>query len=351
MSNLLSKIPKGITTKEILAVVVVTSLIWLYAEAESVATTNVETFVKLNAPEGADRVVNPVDPTWSGEISIRLQGARGSIDAAKSALARGVELTIGAGGIPSRPGQHSINLQSAIQNATLQGNTGVVVASVDPPTLTVDVESIVRIADVPVRLDLPDEMLIAGDIVIEPSLAIVTAPQSFIDQVVTGEAPLVATVRFNPSDLESLTPGVPRTLAGSLELPGALLSMPNVAISPQVVSVTLRIQNQLSEVVLPSVPVWVNIPPPVTDIWAVTIDPPFLSDITIAGPNDLIRRIESGEIRVVGTVELTSEVLEAGGGERPVLFQGLPDRLAVTSGAQTVTVSSVRRDQGEPQQP
>lgn len=351
MTDLLARIRKSVSTKEVFAVIVVTTLIWLYAEAESVATTNVETLLRVSTPEGADRVVNPVDPSWTGEISIRLQGARGSIDAARSALARGVDLTLGAGEIPGRPGQHSINLQTAIQNAALQDHTGVVVASVDPPTLTVDVETIVRLGDIPIRLDLPQDMLIAGDIVIEPALAVVTAPESLVDHAVSGDTPLVATVRLIDEDVASLSPGVPRTLTGTLELPDNLLSQPNVTITPQVVSVTLRIQNQLSEVVLPSVPVWEMIPPPEADNWTITFDPPFLSDVTITGPDDLIRRVESGEIRVVGTVELTSEILMAGGGVQPILFHGLPDRLAVTSASQTVTVTSVRRDQVDPQQP
>jgi len=351
MSGLLGKIRKGVSAKEVLAVVVVTTLIWLYAEAESVATTNVETFVRLSAPEGADRVVNPVDPSWTGEISIRLQGARGSIDAAKSALARGVDLTLGAGGIPGRPGQHSINLQNAIQNATLQDHTGVVVASVDPPTLTVDVETIVRFADVPIRFDPPEGMLIAGDIVIEPAIATVTAPQSVVERVIGGDAPLEAMVRLSVVDLDSLVPGVPRTMTGTLELPDNLLANPDVTISPQSVLVTLRIQSQLGEVELPSVPVWEWIPPPEADNWMITIDPPFLSDLTITGPIDLIRRIESGEIRVVGAVELTSEILQAGGGELHVLFPWLPDRLQVTADSETVSVTAVRRDQGDSQSP
>ena len=106
-----------------------------------------------------------------------------------------------------------------------------------------------------------------------------------------------------------------------------------------------------SEVMLPSVPIWELIPPPEADNWSITFDPPFLSDITIAGPIDLIRRVESGEIRVVGAIQLTSEILEAGGGELQVQFPGLPERLQVVAESVTVTVTSAPRDQSGLQQP
>ena len=352
MNGLIANIRRGVSAKEILAVIVVTTLIWLYAEAESVATTSVETFVRISAPEGADRVVSPTDPSWTGAISIRLQGARGSIDSAKTSLARGVNLALGAGGIPARPGQHSINLQSAIQNAALRDHTGVVVENVEPSTLTVDVQSIVRIADIPIRFDLPVGLLIAGDPVIEPATATVTAPQSVADQAQATNTPLVASIRLNSSELADLPAGVSRTLTGALELPGGLLSSPYVTISPQTVTVTVRIQSQLSELVLPSVPIWEMIPPPEADIWSITIDPPFLSDLTLSGPTDLIRRVESGEIRVIGVIEVSSEILESGGGELGIQFPGLPAGLKIATDSPRVSVVSVRRKPGaEPQLP
>jgi len=344
MSGRLANLGKGVTAKEVIAVVVVTALIWLYAEAESVSTTNVETFVSISVPEGSDRVVTPVDPSWTGEINIRLQGARGSIDAAKTALARGIALALGAGGVPGRPGQHSINLQSAIQNAALRGHTGVVVVAVDPPTLTIDVEPIVRIPDVPIRLTPPEDVQLAGDLVIEPAIATVTAPQSVVDMIDSSDTPLVANVRLIATDLNDLPPGVSRTLTGTLELPDGLLSEPSVTISPQTVSVTLRIESQLIEVVLPSVPIWEFIPPPEADNWTVTIDPPFLTDLTVSGPSDLVQRVESGEIRVIGMVELSSEALEAGGGELGVQFPELPAGLVIATDSLSVTVVAVRRD-------
>jgi hypothetical protein len=352
MNGVLENIKRGVSAKEILAVIVVTSLIWLYAEAESVATTSVETFVRVSAPVGADRVVSPADPKWTGAISIRLQGARGSIDAAKTALARGVDLALGAGGIPARPGQHIINLQSAIQNAALRDHTGVVVEAVEPATLIVDVESIVVIADIPIRFSLPEGLLIAGDPVIEPATATVTAPQSVVDRAQETNTPLIATIRFSPSELADLPAGVSRTLTGALELPDGLLSSSSVSISPQSVTVTVRIQSQLSELVLPSVPIWEMIPPPEADNWSITIDPPFLTDLRLSGPTDLVRRVESGEIRVIGVVELSSEILESGGGELGIEFHGLPAGLQVTTDSPRVTVVSVRRTpQAEPQQP
>lgn len=352
MNAILENIRRGITTREVFAVIVVTSLIWLYAEAESVATTSVETFVRVLSPEGSDRVVDPADPSWSGAISVRLQGARGSIDAARSSLTRGIDLTLGSGGVPVRPGQHSINLQTAIQNAALQDHTGVVVAAVEPASLTIDVESIVRIDDVPIRFVAPDGLLVSGDPVIDPVTASITAPQSVVDMALSNGSPLSAILRLSESDLDSLTAGVSRTMTGALDLPDGLLAMSNVSISPQSAAVTLRIQSQLSEVVLPSVPIWELIPPIEADNWLVTIEPPFITDLTVSGPTDLVRRVESGEIRVLASVELSSETLEAGSAEVGIQFPGLPAGLQVNADALRVTITSARREAvGQPQQP
>ncbi|MCB9847571.1 MAG: hypothetical protein H6814_04070 [Phycisphaeraceae bacterium] len=344
MNAILDNIRRGVTVKEIVAVIVVTCLIWLYAEAESVATTNVETFVRLEAPAGSDRVVKPVDPNWSSSISIRLQGARGSIDAARSAMARGVDLTLGTGGIPTRPGQHNINLQSVIQEAVLRDHTGVVVASVDPPGFVIDVEPIVKVADIPIRFVPPEGLLIAGDPVVDPPVASLTAPQSVIDRATASGEALTVKLRINSAELESLPAGVSRTFVGTLELPGVTISNPNISMTPQTASVTVRIQSQLSDVVLPSVPIWEMIPPPEADNWTITIEPPFLTDLTLAGPTDLVKRVESGEIRVVAVVECAGEVLEAGGGELSVQFPGLPAGLQVASESPRVNVTAVRRD-------
>jgi len=336
---------QGVSLREALGVVLVTSVIWLYAEAESVSTTGVETFVRLTVPEGADRVVTTTEPGWSGAISIRVQGARGAIDAAKPALARGIELQLGAEGVPGRPGRHVVDLQDAIQSAALRENTGVVVASVDPPSVTINVEPIVTVPDVPVRTAGLEDLQLANDPILEPQTVTLSAPQSVIEALSADETQLIATVRFNAREVQEIQPGVTRTLTGQMTLADNRQAAPHVSLSPSSATVTIRVQSQIGQVTLPSVPIWELIPPPEADNWTITVDPPFLTDLTISGPNELVQRVETGEIRVIGAVELSSQILEAGGGEMRVFFPGLPDLLQVSGESMTVDVTSTRREQ------
>jgi len=54
--------------------------------------------------------------------------------------------------------------------------------------------------------------------------------------------------------------------------------------------------------------------------------------------------VESGEIRLLAAVVLSSETLESGGGELGIQFPGLPAGLQVNADALRVTVTAARRD-------
>ncbi len=345
MSGAFNKLRKTITTKEVLAVIVVTMLIWLYAEAESVATTNADTFVRLAVPEGADRLVNNTDPSWSGAITIRLQGARGAIDSVKSSLARGIDLASGAGGVPGQPGRHTIDLRSVIQATVMDEHKGVVVASVDPPTMSIEIEAIETLSDIPVVAVFPDGLRFASDPVIEPATVSIVGSSSAMRALTAAGEALNARVVPAPDMLVNLVEGVSRTFTIPVTLADNLKTDSKLSITPAKVTVTVRVQSQFGETTIPSAPIWVWGPQTELDRWVISIEPQFLSDVKITGPADLIQSVESGDLRVIGAVELTSSILEAGGGAIEVNFPDLPDSLSVEMESTSVTVTATPREQ------
>jgi hypothetical protein len=344
----------GQTIKNILLVTLVTVLIWIYAESESLRAEDLAATVAFASPPGSSRAVWIVDspgrPTM--ELKLRLEGATAAIDALRRQLHTTIPLTPGAE-LPKDPGQHSIDLRTTLRASPVFAQSGVTIAEVSPTTITVLVDELVT-RQVPVRIELPLGTETAGPPEVQPELASITLPATLLpalaDLPVLAAPDRAALTALTPGRLERI-PGVP------LQVPIPIRDQPYVTVEPRSATVTVTLRDQSDFEVLATVPVQIRISPVAYAEWDVEIpqDARFLRDVRVDGPRDLIAQIREGRLPIIAYISLTPDDLTQGAAagqiSKEAVFSDLPVRnspLKFTAEERTVPVTIRRRAQAAP---
>jgi len=344
---------RSVSLREVVGVALATGLIWLFAEAETVTQTSAPSVIRFIAPENSQRLVRVGDAAFTGSVDVTLQGSRSAVDRATATLAKGVIVSLGSAGVPMTPGTHLIALDSVIQGSGVLQHSGVVVTATDPSAVSLVVEERATLHDVPILLDAPEVELQDAPL-LEPSRADISGPRAVIDRFRAAGADARLLARPSAEAIADIPQGQSRRIDARLMLPEGYDGARQVTITPDVIAVTLNVRSVISSIELPLAPVHVLLPPPELARWEVTVDPPFLSDLTLSGPGWLIERIREGVLPVKGVVELTSEALESGVASARVEFPLLPDSVTVETATRDVrlTIRRVERANGaEPADP
>lgn len=317
-------------------ITIVAALIWLFAEAQSVSERAIDVRITISAPSGGGLIVVANDPTWTGRASVRLQGARAAIDTAVRQLADGVTLLVGAPGVSSAIGRQVVDLRSAIISNPPLDRADVTIALVEPRTLELRVDELVRLEGVAVRAEIPGVQTV-GDIVIEPVEATIVLPSAARDALGAGATALSLTARPTQASLQTISEGRPKRLEARLSLPAELANVIGARIEPQTVMLSFTVRSTTESLTLPSVPVWPMAPPIEIARWDIAVEPMLLRDVELTGSSDELERIRSGELRILATVQLSSDDLEQRiTSKTPIIF-GLSDSVRVVS-----TIAPVR---------
>lgn len=328
--------------RSILSISVVTGLIWLFAEAQSVSEQVVDVRVTISPPEESDLIVTFEDAEWTGTVSVRIQGARAAIDEAAHKLAAGVSLLVGSESISAAPGRQLVELRTALaQNAQL-GQAGVTVASVEPKTVEIRVDQLVKIDGVDIHPELPGVQA-AGAVTVEPTQATIILPAALRDELTATGAPIALTATLQRSVFESLPEGVPQRREVKIAPPSELAGALNVRIEPPTATLLFTVRSTTDSYMAPSVPVWPMVPPTDFNTWDITIDPMLLHNVLLTGPSDVLDRVRSGEIRVIATVQLNSDELEQQIASKVPVFLGLPESVHVESTIEPVALKIIPR--------
>jgi len=329
---------EGIKTGAMIALVSV--VVWLFAEAQSITELAIETEIRFEA--GADRTLRVVDPDWSGMATARLDGPRSAIDLVSDELSRGVTLSLGAAGVPRSAGEHVINLSDAIQGAPPLKGSGVSVVGIEPATISVEIDRMVRLEDVPIELELTGIEL-EREAELSPSTVTVTLPSEAAQSL--GDSPTVI-ARPSPEDLRLAEEGVRYTFRAPLSLPRGASNRAGVTISPSMVQVSIVVRRRVESHTVSFAPVWVLLPPNEMERWRVEIPPEDqgVEDVTVTGPSDVIERIRLQQLTVVGVVELTDVELERRIDSKAVAFPLLPDSVTVDAAGRRISLRIEARD-------
>jgi hypothetical protein len=333
--------------RTVLLVSLVTVLIWLWAEGESLSTTSLNpSIVFLHDNDELLRV--ETDDDWRGMVRVRLQGSTRALTQAESKLGSQLSLRLGQNGVPGQPGQKQVvRLEEAIRQMPEIRAAGLSVQEVTPASTVVNIVRLVE-QELPVRAVLPAGVETLADPVCSPLRVSVRMPEELAKQL-SPDATAVATI--TREEMGTGRDDASQTLVTTVQLPGPLAEAAGVTIKPEKVSVTFRLKRSVDSVTLASSPVWFALPPVEGNKWNIELTDQFLRDVTFTGPAEAIARIRSGEVVPIAEVRLSSDDLEKGIETKEALFVGLPPGVESGVAVKTVRLRITRRKAEPPEGP
>jgi hypothetical protein len=253
-------------------------------------------------PSAADTVVRRTDP---GDVIVELEGSRSKIERVRATLMQG-----GADGTVAIPvpadapeGKTTpLPLLSRLEDAPIFRDNGINVLQCRPAYVDFVVDHI--ISGVEVRPQLPPKLAqqLGGKVTYDPPVVKLRGPRS-----VLGDASTVTVV----ADLREAD--IPRTAGthtiASVPVRLAILD-PNVTLTPTTVSASVTVQQTDATYEIASVPVFVSGPVTMLDRYRVVFpNGPFISRVTVVGPQEEIEKIRRDEFKPRATLEITSQDL------------------------------------------
>lgn len=330
----------------LVVVSLVSVLIWIVAEGESVSRERVEVAVRLADAEGGV-VIRATDAAlWTGRVLVSIEGSTTEVSDLRDRLREALAFRPGDPGIPAEPGVHTLDLASVLRESRSIKGTGVSIVSVEPESVPVMVDR-VSWQSLDVRVEVP-EVASASSPVAEPRRVRVQVPS-----LLTGSFASLRTLdaRLTPEQISRLEVGQRNVVEGvPVQLPGELALHPFVKLDPARVSVIVTLDSRTDSVKLDNVPVQVRRPAFESDKWVVAVHPDdvLLEDVTVTGPSELIERIRSGQLTIFATAVLTLDDRDARITQKEVTFSDLPTPLSFEAPNTTVrlTITPVEPTEG-----
>lgn len=301
------------------SVTLITLVIWVFAEAESLRTKQIGAEVVFQGDPSGERVIDvPTGQGWHGRVDLTVEGSAASLDRLQSLLNRQpIVLSPGSDGVIGVPGESAVDLKLALRAQPALREMGVTITKTDPPSVDVRVDQMVP-RDLRVDVQAPDGEL-DGLPEVKPAKVRVRLPAS--DEKSLG-AEAVATATIDAAMLAKLVAGRNETIVGvPVKLP-SWVTTTRARIEPAAVDVTLKLRSRTATLTVPSVPVQVRLAAAELGKWDVEIadGDRFIRDVKVTGPSDLVNQVRTGEIKVVATVALGFEELEKGITSKEVSF-------------------------------
>jgi hypothetical protein len=330
----------------------VAAMVWLFAEAETLRTANLQATVLVqarpqSASDGEQLVVDvkgaKVPQVREVTIRMEVEGAAARMDEAERILGSvPVILTLGDPAVPASTGEHSIDLLSALRSHPQLAELGVSVQRIEPASVDVMIDELM-VRELPVRVALPEGGEFESAPVVSPPRVRVRLPKRDAEALPNDAAVELTVAR---AEFDRLTPGKAESLTGMrLRAPDALAQNARVTLTPNIADVQLTIRSRLVEHVLPRVPVALRMLPVDMAKWDVylTPDEQYLSNVRVQGPGEVIDRVRDGSLVLTATVALSSDELQRGVSSKDVTFEGVPSSVRVTSAKRSVGVVISRR--------
>lgn len=309
--------------KTAILVTLVTILIWVFAEAESLTSRSVPAQVTVESEPDSDLVVEVLDGQgWQKRADVVFEGSTAAVAEAEAALRRPVRLRPGMEGVPATPGEQTLDLFTAMRAWPEVRTKGVTIVRVDPPNLRIRVSEIVS-REVKVTAEVPGSEL-EGAPDVKPTTATIYLPTTDLPLLKPDSA---VRARVLPERVMQLVPGKRETISNVvLEPPAELQNSKHLKIQPRVAEVALTLRSRVAVHTLPSVPVTVVLAAREYARWEITVPDgdQFITDVKVSGPVDLIDQVKRGGISVTAQVVLTFDELERGIASKDVLFSSIP---------------------------
>jgi hypothetical protein len=325
-----------------LLVSLITVMIWVFAEAESLSKKSVRADVVFETDSETGRFVQVLDGQgWRDRVEIAVEGSTAAVNDLEADLRRGIRLRVGNAGIPPETGENLLEFNQILRALAEFTQRGVTVVKVDPPTLKVVVDELIAV-EMKVEADVPGGVL-EGVAAVKPERAKVWIPRG-ANASLMPESTVKA--RVSAESLAKLIPGRLETVTGvTLDPPGILAGMARVRVEPAKGEVSLTLKSRNETHTIPSVPVHVRLAAGELERWDITVaeENRFIRDVRVTGPGELIDRIRRNEIRLTATLALSFDELERGVTSKDVTFSELPTELKFEADRTTVRFTARKR--------
>lgn len=337
MTPELAKIGPLAIVRTLVVVSLVSVLIWIVAEGESISRERVEVSVRLVDGEGGV-VIRALDAgAWSGRVLVGLEGSTTEVSELRDRLRETLVFRPGDPGVPLEPGRHALALLDVLRQSRVMEGSGVTVVSVEPETVGVMVD---RVAwqSLDVRVDVPDVASTSSPVA-EPRKVRAQVPSLLADQF---SQIRTLTAKLTPDQISQLELGRRNVVENvPVELPIDLAMHPFVRLDPERVSVIVTLESRQDSVTLANVPVQVRWPAFESERWLVTVNPEdhLLESVKVTGPSELIQQIRSGRLTIFATVVLTLDDRDARITQKEATFSDLPTPLTFEASDTTVRLS------------
>jgi hypothetical protein len=308
--------------RNVFLIVLVTLLVWIYAEAESLTRSQQE--VRVSFVSGADDLATRVvSDDWRGVVRVRLEGSAASLQQTPPRI----ELRPGSPGVPDQEGEYNISLADALRNDPDLQRAGVNVIAVEPPTVRLRIDTLRRIDDAPVRVALSGVDL-EQPARIDPATADLILSRPIAEQLEAIDDGAFVLARVDPAQIDMSRRGLPQRVRATLSLPNGITANGGTArITPPECIVEIVIRRDTATITVPSAPVQVLLPPTEAGRWEVRILPEdlFLREIEITGPSEFVNQVRANDVRLVAVLSLSSDELERGITEKRASLATLRD--------------------------
>lgn len=293
--------------KAAVVALLVAALIWIWAEGESLSTRQTEP-IELRLPDEPtnDLAIRADDPGWNGTIRVRLEGSVRAVDDAVDRLGKQIRLPVVLEGMPTTPvTRFPLKLRELISRMPALANSAGIVAEVTPAEILVTAERMVT-RQLPVRVELATPVPLDGEpVATPPAVSVRLTEAAAVD--LGPDAAVIAVVP--EADLIRARAEGPLTVSLPVRRPAGVGA--GSIVTPDAVSVSVRIKQAIDTVRLPTVPVWFSLPPTEDGAqWSIEILDKFLTDVTISGASEDVQRVRNGQIPVKAVIEFSSDELE-----------------------------------------
>lgn len=330
--------------KTVALVSVVSALIWIFAESETLQPGERSIRLVLNADDSGARVLEAVDASGlaikdaTTDVSVWIEGSAGALKSLDMVLRSGtIELKPGMPGLELLNEARDIRVADVLRQTPAISDAGVSIIRTSPEFIRLRADELVTKR---LRVDVPTPGGEADGLPeSRPADVEVTMTKSAASAL---DSSAVLTARIDPNIWSKLIPGKREAVSSvRLELPPALANNPHVRLNPASVDINITLKSKTATVKLDSVPVQLRVAPEEFNNWKIEIPQSdrFLADVSVSGPAEYISQISAQSIRLIAVVPLSFEELEKRITAKEAMFVDLPSGVKVEVANRTVRLT------------
>lgn len=324
--------------KTALIVTVLTILVWLFAENESLTEQTLSVRLDVTASESEAELTGVRVDDFDGRASLDVRGSRNAIEKLRQELDVPVRLVWGQEPMPGAAGSFEIDLLDTLRRVRHLRETGAAIEGVRPRRLSVTVTSF-KVVSGMIEADLPASAS-AGDPTLEPASARVRVPASTPEEILADlrvPAVLPPGAAVGPGSLGG------RTVPLELQVPASLRSIDGVRLLTRRTRATFPAGTSIATAELSAVPVQLVVPHYEAEAYAIDLHPEDqILSATVTGPASLIDAMRRREATLIGLLSLTDVELASPPESKAIAFGIL------RAGAVTPAPESLRIEPSKP---